>query len=170
MPQYVRFVRSHPLFAASLLGRHLFNGLDVAYPTPYVARVVPRSVWFASLNYAILAMALALLVARWRDALSTPHTRWRLSAVAVYLLPTLLAVPTAIENRFFLPLWLLAVGAVVLGRLPLSHEEAPGHLARRILVFAVVGIALGVVLASATYGRILGAPETYQTWCLLCRP
>jgi hypothetical protein len=164
--RYLRLVAGRPLLFASVYSRHLFNGLDIAYSTPYVTRLAPRSVMFALVNYFVLSLAVVYGVYAGRR-IRLHEIGWRLSLVGVFLLPSLLAIPTAIECRFLLPLWMLAHGFVVFR---LLGSDAPRELAR--LPYLLVAVAVGVVasfaLASATYAQVLGAPASFQTWCLRC--
>jgi hypothetical protein len=169
---YLRLVSEHPVFFASAFGRHLFNGLDVAYSTPYVDRIAPRSATVALVNYIILCLA-AVQASLRRSGLpasgGSPRRSgpgWRLSLGAVFVLPALVAIPTAVEPRFVLPLWMLIHGYVVFR---LSWR---GMLALFRRWYVAPAVALGVLvcfgIASATYSLIGGAPASYDVWCLWC--
>lgn len=163
--RYLRLVVARPLFFASAYGRHLFNGLDVAYPTPYVTRLVPRSAPFALVNYVILGLAAVyglylIPQLRWRE-----H-RWRLAVVTVFILPALASIPTAIECRFLLPLWTLSYGFVF--SLLEGGSEAASLRPRYLLVAVVVGVLAAFALASATFAQIQHGPPSFDIWCLWC--
>jgi hypothetical protein len=161
---YLNLLTSNPWFFASAYARHLFNGLDVAYSTPYVQRVAPRQVAMAALNYAVLTVALVQLMSglvrlKFRHRLSGR----RLMAGLTFVAPAVLAVPTAVEPRFLLPIWMLAYGSVVF-RLPDAGLRRPSFA----LATAVAGVAFGFALESVTYSNILDAPQTFDLWCLWC--
>lgn len=162
---YLRLVSRAPWFFASAYGRHLFNGLDVAYSTPYVERLTPRSAPFALVNYLMLGLAVVWGLGRLGQLRLGPDAS-RLWLTGIYALPALLAIPTAIECRFLMPLWTLAYGFVIF------HENGSSVTSQRrvgqLLLWLVVAVALSFLLATSTYGHIQGAPESYETWCIWC--
>lgn len=103
--QFLRIALRHPLDYSWRYIRHFFNGLDMWHSTPYPSQEYsPARFWVQLLNYSVLGLGLSVLAltrpARW---LSWPRA-WALLAL---LLPCLIAIPTAIETRFLLPLHLL---------------------------------------------------------------
>jgi hypothetical protein len=103
--QFLLVALRHPLNYGWRYARHLFNGLDVWQPTPYLfQKYEPVRFWVQLLNYSALGAGLSMVLlthpARW---LRWPRA-WMLFAL---LLPCLIAIPTAIETRFLLPLHLL---------------------------------------------------------------
>lgn len=109
--QYARAVLGHPLTAAGVVGGHLFNGLDVQYPTPYI-RAVYRPSWaLAGLNYTLWFGVALVVGGAW-------HRRWppALGPVLAALLgPCLAVLPLGIECRYLLPLHLLLCAALSFG-------------------------------------------------------
>jgi hypothetical protein len=162
---YLGLVARHPLFFASAYARHLFNGLDVAYPTPYVTKIAPRSAILALLNYLVLVVGAMYTLLLVRRARLREHV-WRVSLLAMFLLPAFAAVPTAVEPRFLLPLGTL-VYAVVTFRLPSGNERAGLIRSRYTAPIAAIGVIVCFMLASATYSNILGSRRPYETWCVL---
>src|SRR4029434_1304891 len=79
--RYLRLVAGRPLLFASIYARHLFNGLDVGYSTPYVTRLLPRSLVFALVNYVVLGLAAVYGLYLFRRSL-LPENRWRLAVVS----------------------------------------------------------------------------------------
>ncbi|MCB2410646.1 hypothetical protein [Hymenobacter lucidus] len=111
---YAATVLGEPLAFATLYGRHLFNGLDVQYPTPFVRAVPQRSNLLMGLHYSVWFGALAMLGAAFR------HWRqsgaWRVALVVLALgLPCLASLPIAVECRFLLPLHLLLYAVTCFG-------------------------------------------------------
>ena len=102
--QFLGIVLRHPLDYGWRYFRHLFNGLDVWQPAPYLLRAYgPEQPWLQLVNYSVLGMGLSVLLTRPAPWLRGP----RGGALLALLLPCLVAVPTAIECRFLLPLHLL---------------------------------------------------------------
>jgi hypothetical protein len=163
---YLRLVAAHPLFFTSAYARHIFNGLDIAYPTPYVTRLALRSMPFALVNYLMLGVALVGAVTFSRR-IRVREDAWRLSVLAVFAMPAFVAIPTAVEPRFLLPLWMLACGLAAFRPTP---DQRPSALERMSLVLPVLALVVIAcfILATATYSRIYDAPARYATWCLWC--
>lgn len=103
--QFLGVALRHPINYTWRYVRHLFNGLDVQQPAPYLIRPYgPERPWVQLFNYSSLGLGLSvLLVSRPTRWLRWPRN-WVLLAL---LLPCAVAVPTAIECRFLLPLHLL---------------------------------------------------------------
>ena len=73
--RYLELFAEHPITMSASYGRHLFNGLDVKYPTPYIRDLDDRSTLLSLLNYTLLFVAFArLLVPGARRALG--GVRW----------------------------------------------------------------------------------------------
>ncbi|MFN7920114.1 MAG: hypothetical protein U0Q16_08460 [Bryobacteraceae bacterium] len=159
--KYLEMVVRHPLFFARAYLRHLFNGLDVAYPDLYLERVAPRSALLAAANFAMICVAITWCIRRWRT-IQFRGAEWRVALAATFLLPALLAIPTAVEPRFLLPAWTLIYGFVIfrLGRREVFELlRSPSNL-----LIAAAAVAGCFTLASATYSHIQGAPASYSTW------
>jgi len=103
--QFFGAVVRHPMDYGRRYIRHLFNGLDVLQPSPYLLRdYSPELPWLQLFNYCTIGLGLSVL-------LSGPLGRWlrwpQAWALLTLLLPCLIAVPMAMEGRFLLPLHLL---------------------------------------------------------------
>ncbi len=138
--QFLRIVAQQPLSYVVRYLRHLFNGLDVQQPAPYLIRDYgPERPWVQLLNYTVLGLALVVVVvshpARW---LTWPRALLLL-AVA---LPCIVAVPTAIECRFLLPLHFLLLILV-------AFRSEPKRYAA--MLRGRSGLALAVVLAAGLW-------------------
>ena len=115
--EYLAVVRQAPAVAAGVWGRHLFNGLDVQYPTPYVGRVYVPTWGLAWANYTALGAGLLVLLSR-----ASTRRRWPTQPAALVLaalaLPCLFVLPVQVECRFLLPLHLLLYAALAFGAQP----------------------------------------------------
>jgi hypothetical protein len=100
---YAGALLRRPVRAAGIMARHLFNGLDIQYPTPYIKTVYQPSWGLAWLNYTVWFGA-ALVLAR-GHLRRWPLRHWL--ALAVLLLPCLVVLPLGMECRYLLPLHLL---------------------------------------------------------------
>ncbi len=110
---YLGIVAEHPIVMSQVFLRHLLNGMDQRYTTPYVEtlegdRSGLDAAWHLLLRIAGLALAfLALLRVAWpggRRSLGAARWRYPLALLAV----AASAIPAAMETRFMLPVYLLA--------------------------------------------------------------
>ena len=159
---FFRFIMQQPLAGAGRYLRHLFNGLDIWFPTPYPTRLhPPTQVALRLLNYTLLGLALALAALSWgraRRQQATVISRWPQAApvLLALLLPCVLALPTLVECRFLLPLHMLLLLIVAGCWQPLVAWRQLHTPLRRV---AVLGLALGWLwgcwqLSAATAGQL----------------
>ena len=160
--QFLRFAATHPLSTVGRYARHLFNGLDIRYPTPYPTRLQPPAqALLRLLNYALLGLALTLVfIQNWPEknsddniphALSgeaihsqtanAPAAKWvNMALLAALLLPCLLALPTLMECRFLLPVHLLLLTVVAAYWRPVAWWRELGSPARRVARLSLLGL------------------------------
>ena len=110
LTQYLKIMRRYPLDILVSYFRHMFNGLDIFFSTPYIKNVYANHVVLSVANYLIWFVLIFRIL---KTDLSPDY----LSAVGLIslLLPVILAIPTAVEVRFFLPAHLLAYGVMAFG-------------------------------------------------------
>lgn len=90
--------------------KHIFNGLDIVYPSAYIYKVYYNRFIIQLINYTLILMGLEGVTL----FIKKKHWNWLKVGVAIaYGLPILLVIPTAVETRFFLGvhlvLYLMAV-------------------------------------------------------------
>ena len=147
--QYVQLCRSHPWRSLGVWLRHLFNALDVQYPTPYIQAVFVPTWPLAWLNYSLIFGGLLVLLLRpWQR----PAATWARPVLVLLalLLPCLLVLLTAIECRFLLPLHLLLSAAVAFGAAPLRWWRAASAKARGLVVAGYIAVVVSGFSASAS--------------------
>ena len=158
-PEYLEIIASHPLTMAGVFLRHVVNGFDERYTTPYVEHLEPSARRLLRLA-GFLLVFLALFRLLWpRGRRSLGDTRWR---YVVALLVCCASVPAdAVETRFLLPIFLLA-GLVVLTPgwpNPLEVEATGARRFRTIGVGAVACVAylvvVGLIVSAATDHLVL---------------
>lgn len=140
--QFLSIVLHHPLNYSVRYLRHLFNGLDVQQPAPYLLRDYgPERPWVQLLNYTVLGAALLTLLAWRRQPKTGPVWPCALLVLAL-LLPCVAGIPTAIECRFLLPLHLLLLAVA-------SFRFSPSYWQQRLR--GQPGRALALVLAAGLW-------------------
>lgn len=106
-------VLRHPLAYADILLRHLFSGLVPINPTLY--QVAPQGLhrWLSlGVNLALLFAALSLLIAKAGVWARKPLA---LAALACLTVPSLVALPGAVEARYFMPVSMTLCALAVYG-------------------------------------------------------
>lgn len=146
--QYVELLFTHPIVMGGLALSHLVNGLDQRYNTPYIKQLDTGSHrWLRAAGFAIVF--LALMRALWPAARRRlAPTRWRYPLALA--LCGLISLPSAIETRYLLPLYLLSYLVVLLPGWPNPIRAGASGLAR----YRTVAL---VLLAGAAYTAIVVA-------------
>lgn len=112
--EYIQLVWQYPLDFAVIYARRIFNGLDVTYPSAYTSNILQNAIWIRLLNYSMLFLVLVYL-ARQRIAIKSAY---RAVVPFIVILPALVAVPTAIEVRFMLPVFFVIYGIAAYFAIP----------------------------------------------------
>jgi hypothetical protein len=158
--QFLAFAGPQPLVVAGRSLRHLFNGLDLWFPSPYPRQLhPPGQLALRLLNYGLLGGGAGLLLAAgWRTVRRRPRAALAAptAGLLALLLPVLLVLPTAMECRFLLPLHLL----LLLGVAGLARPRQWWRHSRPVWRVMVVWALLGWVwscwqLSAATAGQLL---------------
>lgn len=136
LDRYIKIIRRYPLDMSVSYFRHMFNGVDIFYPTPYVKNVYVDHMFLSVINYTIWF----LLVYYFFRMDLTKLDYIKILGVTSFLLPVILAIPTAVEVRFFLPAYLMAYGVIAfdfdfVGSLK-SLFRTPWNLLRLLIVYA----------------------------------
>lgn len=143
--QFSRFALRQPVAVGGRYLRHLFNGLDILFPTPYPTRLhPPGQMALRFLNYGLLGLGTWLVAAALgrsrRSGLGgLLRPRSKTAVLLALLLPCGLALPTLIESRFLLPLHLLLLTGITGCWQPMAWWRLCSPL-RRLLV---LGLTLG---------------------------
>lgn len=108
--EYIELVLSRPFDLVALNARHLFNGLDVLYPTPYITRVYTNTARLALLNYTLLFAASVVLL---RNISRVTPSQWL--CVLPVIAPAILMIPLPVECRYLMPVHLLLLAIACFG-------------------------------------------------------
>jgi hypothetical protein len=108
--EYISFTLTHPLDVLAINLRHLFNGLDVLYPTPYIFHVYSSTAALAWLNYTLLFVASVCIVRRIQSVKPL-----QILILGIILLPAFTTIPMPMECRYVLPLHVLLIAIACFG-------------------------------------------------------
>ena len=164
--QYLRFALRQPLATSGRYLRHLFNGLDIRFPTPYPTRLHPAGqAALRLLNYMLLGLGAWLAVAALRSRWQTSEPRgYAAATLLALLLPCVLALPTLMECRFLLPVHLLLLTAVAATWHPLAawHQLRTPWRRLALLAFGVAWLWGCWQVSEATAGQLRPPSEAPQ--------
>ncbi len=164
--KYLEIIVDNPVTMAGLFFRHVVNGLDQRYTTPYIEHLEPPARKLLRLAGFLLVFA-ALFRLIWpRGRRSLGDARWR---YPLTLLACCATVPTtAVETRYLVPVFLLAALVVLTPGWPTPLEAGAG--ARRFRTLAIAGaclavflVVVGLTVQRATHSLELVEPGTPQT-------
>ncbi|HTU78190.1 MAG TPA: hypothetical protein VMF09_05455 [Solirubrobacteraceae bacterium] len=148
--QYVDLIVSHPIAMTALLARHIINGLDARFSSPYIENLEPGSRAWLRIACFVLVF-LALVRALWPAARrKLAPARWRYPVAL--LLCTLTSVPTPMEARYMLPVYLVVyITALAPGwPSPLGAREAGPRRFRTTCVLATALLAFMAIVWHVT--------------------
>jgi hypothetical protein len=157
------FFLKYPLDIATIYFRHLFNGLNLIYPTTYIENIYRPAPLLMWLNYTVLFGVLFFFDARQLVSKNPPlHSL----ILLVWLLPALAALPSAMEARYFLPLHALLEACFVWMAADFTTLKAKieqfGSLRLLFLyvIFVLMAFSLsGLILTSVPQANLLLTPR-----------
>ncbi len=132
--QYLGLMVDHPLFFGGVFARHVINGLDQRYSTPYFEHLA-TDWWLRISGFALIFLGLVRVL--WPAARrSLGSARWRYPVVL--LVCCLTALPSAMETRYLLPMYLLSYILVLAPGWPSPIAVEASGLRRYWLVGAIL--------------------------------
>ncbi len=156
LSQYAGVLARDPLAVAGLFARHLMNGLDERYSTPYIEHLDTGSHrWMRLAGFLLVFFALLRVV--WPAARRTlGPSRWRYPVAL--LLAGATSVPSAMETRFLLPAYLLIYVLVLAPGWPSPLVQgATGWHRYRTLAL----IALACILVLLSFWAVTSATSSH---------
>jgi hypothetical protein len=143
--QYLELIVKHPLVMGGVLARHLINGLDQRYSTPYIEHLDTGSHRLLRVG-GFLLVFLALLRVLWPAARrGLGSARWRYAVVLVLCASA--SIPASTETRYLLPIYVLSAALALTPGWPspiAAHEtglrryQTLGRILLGYLVFMVL--------------------------------
>ena len=152
--RYIKIMKRFPLEIAISYFRHLFNGLDPYYATPYISNIFVNHVFLSTVNYLIWFLVLFKLVKINLSQLKYANVFGLMGLLA----PVALAIPTAVEVRFFLPAYLLAYGVIAFGLDYITILRSHLNNGWKVLRFILLGtfwILMCFTLSNTTMGHLV---------------
>ena len=150
--EYAEVVLSNPLTMAGVFLRHVVNGLDQRYTTPYIEELEsPSHKLLRGAGFLLVFLALFRLC--WPlGRRSLGPARWRFPAVLLAACAT--SLPSAIETRFLLPAFLLAALLVLAPGWPspLGAAELGPRRYRTLALGLLAAVAYFAVVATIVSG------------------
>lgn len=143
--QYLGLIASHPITMAGVFVRHIVNGLDQRYTTPYVAHLDTGSHrWLRLAGFLLIFLALVRVLWRTSRKRLAP-SRWRYPLALS--LCCLTSIPSAVETRYFLPLYLLSYVIVLMPGWPTPVDSGVKGL-RRYRTATIIAVSYLVFTAA----------------------
>lgn len=145
--QYLGLILSHPVTMAGVFTRHIVNGFDQRYSTPYVPRLdTGGQRWLRLSSFTLLFLALLRLV--WpasRRIMGRARWRYPLALLACCLT----AVPSAMETRYLLPAYVMIYAIVLMpgwAELLTAARSRALHLRTAAFIAGAYVLFVGLVL------------------------
>jgi hypothetical protein len=134
--RYLKIVKRFPLDISLSYFRHMFNGLDIFYSTPYVKNIFAGHTFFSVVNYTVWFLVAFYFFRMDLSKLDSIKTL----GFASFLAPVILAIPIVVEVRFFLPAYLMAYGVVAFDfdyvKALKALFDTPWNVLRLVIIFA----------------------------------
>lgn len=154
--EYLDLILTRPIAMAGVFSRHVINGLDPRYPTPYIERLDTSGSNRPLRLAGFLLVFLALLRLGWPAARrELGPANWHYPLALAVLAATV--IPSAIETRFMLPVYLLCYVLVLAGLWP-NPVGARDAGPRRLVKPAVIAVAYAVFMV-VVYVVVDGATD-----------
>lgn len=154
---YAQVILDHPIAMTGIVARHVVNGLDARYATPYIERIDDgRNRWMRLSGFLLVFLALTRIA--WPAARRTMGpARWRYPAAL--LLSGASSLASAVETRFLLPAYLLSyvlvLGAPWPNPLRSRHTDLRRFRLPAILALSLVGFfAVVLSIVGAATGNL----------------
>jgi hypothetical protein len=139
-----------PFDMAAIYVRHVFNGLDVIYPMPYINNLLSNHIVYRFVNYTLWFLTIILM---WRHGIDVKRDAKKLVFTFLIILPALISIPVMIEPRFFLPAYVLMYGYISFGFIS-RREEWKQLFTLRTAILYVAFLAACFAFSSYVYSTV----------------
>lgn len=147
---YIKFALRHPVKMFNLYLRHLLNGMNVMFETPYVEKLDTITTYFYQIfNYILLFIFFLITFYKfpvWLQSIKTDSGK-DFSSVLVFgslFLPTVVSLPTEIEIRFFIPIYMFIYWLVSLELSHFQNKNEFWYFRKKFLFYLIIFIAFAL--------------------------
>ncbi len=162
LSEYILLTLKHPLDFLMIYFRHLFNGLDVVYNTPYIYDLYENAGYIRLLNYSLLFLAILYIN---KHVKVSSVLSYQFLLLLILVLPSILSIPTGIEVRFLLPLHLISYSITAFFVLPMFSSFAGKKkisILLKYLPWYSIFIIICFLLSANTFANMRGG--SYIFW------
>ena len=99
---YIKIICKYPLEMTVIYSKHIFSGIDHVFAETYSEDIYKNRILFSMINYSFWFLGILGIL-----KIIPKSQSQKCFYFLIYIAPVLLAIPTAIETRFFLPLYLM---------------------------------------------------------------
>lgn len=152
--EYLNIALKYPIEFVCIYLRHLFNGLDVRYDTPYVTNIFSSAYLRQLVNYSIWFLVLSFMIMKLGSAKKSLP---KITLLIILCLPALLSIPSAVEVRFMFPLHVLCYVVVAFFVLPALLQLKTQRIKQVVLRFSpyyLIFIVVCFLLSANTYSGL----------------
>lgn len=148
--EYLSIVAKYPVDLISIYFRHIFNGIDVRYDTPYVYKIYQDRTVFTFLNAVVWFIFFLALYENFKSLLRCKAV-W---TALIMLLPVVLAIPCEIEVRYFLPLYILCYVIIVETNIIKNILNNPFDYIKKFGLSFILYTLMYITLSACTFSMI----------------
>jgi len=149
---YLKVCFKYPIELTCIYSKHLFNGLDIKNYQAYVKFITYKNYFFSLSNYTIWFLFLLIIYLLRKTIINTTQ---KLFFFILMAMPIIFIIPTAIETRFFIPLFIVFYSIVAF--LP-NNKELYITLNKskkiRIVILYLIFLLICFVLSNTTYSNL----------------
>jgi hypothetical protein len=147
--QYLSLVYNHPFDFITIYARHLFNGLDTFHNDLYYCDIYASRLIYSFFNYSLWFLFFIYLFCYWK--LSKPIYPY--IYYLVIAIPSIFSIPTAIETRFFIPVYLLMYATICFSVIPIVKLSIAKKISIKHLIIYLIFIAFCFGISSIIFSQ-----------------
>lgn len=149
---FLKIYAKYPVEMSCIYFKHIFNGLDIKDNTVYLSEVNRRNYFFSLLNYSVFFV---FLISTFIYRKYLFNSKKKIFFPIILIIPAVFSIPTAIETRFMLPIFLFAY--IVVSFL-VEYKVVFNSLSRLkkscILILYMAFLIISFVLSNTTYSNV----------------
>ena len=154
LSEYILLTLKHPLDFLMIYFRHLFNGLDVVYNTPYIYDLYENAGYIRLLNYSLLFLTVLYIN---KHVKVSSVLSYQFLLLLILVLPSILSIPSSIEVRFLLPLHFISYSTTAFFVFPMFSSFArikKINILLKYLPWCLIFIIICFLLSANTFANM----------------